>query len=681
MYKELICTSSVISIVKTQSCEGVILQYRKEIDGLRAIAILPVIWVHSGLPFLTGGFLGVDVFFVISGFLITSILINEFENDKFSLYRFYERRARRILPALFAVIIATSIAVPFVSSHPKFISDYGISVLSTLLFSSNIYFWQTSGYFGSASELSPMLHTWSLAVEEQYYLFFPLFLIVLFPLGRKFIVGALLLVSIASLVLSEWGAANSPIGNFYLLPSRAWELLVGSLSAIYCSSNTINNIRSKLSSYLSLLGITLVFSSYFLFSSKTPHPTGLTIIPVLGTALILLFSHQNNVVGKALSFRFMTAIGIVSYSLYLWHQPILALMKKYYSLHLAPQQILLALTLTFLLSYLSWRYIETPFRNRTKFNANKIFKYSSISILVGCLCTLFFIENLKIQKRLVPEAIARFELLIEADKSHSNQTMYDDDECKFWSADFNDQFIQRFESCTNNYNGAIFILGGSHGMDLYNAVARNSSNPFVVSVSRGFCRAHKFIGNASKLPKCQYEDFKSFAERFSNNLGYVLYTQTPDRLFTTTSFDYARQEDLSQERVLEVTNYLAEIKTNYSLDVVMIGMLPPLRIPPINWNYDKPFDKQYNEIVSQNAIELSKFIDKAFATKLQLHQIPYISKIESFKLKLPDDLFIDGKITYSDNRHLSHKGEEIFGNRLVDYMVGNGYPAFRKNHN
>jgi len=645
------------------------LQYRKEIDGLRAIAILPVIWVHSGLPFLTGGFIGVDVFFVISGFLITSILIKEFENDKFSLYKFYERRARRILPALFAVIIATSIVVPFISSHPKFLSDYGISVLSTLLFSSNIYFWQTSGYFGSTSELSPMLHTWSLAVEEQYYLFFPLLLMVLFPLGRKVIVSALLLVSIISLTLSEWGAANSPIGNFYLLPSRAWELLVGSLSAIFFFNKTISSIRLKFSTYLSMTGLTFVLTSYFLFTPETPHPTSLTLVPVIGTALILLFSEKTNVVGKILSLPFMTAIGLVSYSLYLWHQPVLALMKRNYSLHLAPHQILLAIGITFLLSYLTWKYIETPFRDREKFSSNKIFKYSAVSILLGCFYMLFFKENLSIQRQIFPEDIARFDLILEADKSHSNQVMFNDGDCKFWSAEFNDQFTQQFESCTKKYDKAIFILGGSHGMDLYNAIARNSSHPFVVSVSRGFCRAHKFIGNASKLPKCQYEDFKRFAQRFSHNIGNVLYTQTPDRLFTTTSFDNATPDNLSSKRLQEVTSYLAEIKKNYSLSVVMIGMLPPLRLSPINWSYDKPFEQQYNEVVSPNAIELSTLVDETFSAMLQAHQIPYISKIDAFKLNLSKDLFIDGKITYSDNRHLSDKGEEIFGQRLIEEMV------------
>ncbi|PRO68454.1 acyltransferase family protein [Alteromonas gracilis] len=240
--------------------------YRKEIDGLRAVAILPVIWIHSGLPYVTGGFLGVDVFFVISGFLITSILLKEFEANSFSLTKFYERRARRILPAFLAVIAVTSLILPFVSSHPKFIGDYGTSVLSAILFSSNIYFWQTSGYFGSASELSPMLHTWSLAVEEQYYIFFPLLIMLLFSKGKKVIISALILISITSLLISEWGALNSPIANFYLLPSRAWELLAGALASVFYLNGYLNKIKAKSSTFLSALGICLILISYFLFS-------------------------------------------------------------------------------------------------------------------------------------------------------------------------------------------------------------------------------------------------------------------------------------------------------------------------------------------------------------------------------------------------------------------------------
>lgn len=655
------------------------MHYRKEIDGLRAIAIIPVIWVHAGLPFFTGGFLGVDVFFVISGFLITSILFKEFESNSFTLLKFYERRARRILPALLAVIIVTSFVVPLISVHPKFLGDYGNSVLSTILFSSNIYFWQTSGYFGSASELSPMLHTWSLAVEEQYYIFFPLLLMVLFSHSKKVVVSALILIFIVSLLISEWGAINSPIANFYLLPSRVWELLAGVLASIFYYNASLVKIRNKYSNYLSVLGIIFISISYFLFSPLTLHPASLTILPVLGAVLVLLFSAGNNIVGKLLSMRPFVFIGLISYSLYLWHQPIFALMKKSYSLHLEISQTLFGILLTFILSYLTWKFVETPFRNKQQFSQFKIFKLSIASIVIVAVVGFFLRENLQLQKIVFPEKMARFEQLLEAEKSHLSQVMYDDDNCKFWSEEFNEKFINRFEKCKNSYDKAIFVLGGSHGMDLYNAIASSTAYPFVVSVSKGFCRAHRFIGSQKNLPKCQYDDFLSFAKVYSKNISNVLYTQTPDRLFKINSLEKATPDDLSLELIDEVVRYLAKLKEEYLLDVIMIGMLPPLKISPIDWSFEQPFSSQFNDIISVNSMELAKLVDNAFAIRLSNHEIAYISKIDAFSLSLPNDLLCKGKITYSDNRHISSVGEREFGSRLVEYMGNLGFRTFSVN--
>jgi peptidoglycan/LPS O-acetylase OafA/YrhL len=649
------------------------LQYRKEIDGLRAIAIIPVIWSHSGLPFITGGFLGVDVFFVISGFLITAILLKDFESKSFSLLTFYERRARRILPALFTVIAVTSLILPFITTNPKFIGDFGASVLSTVLFFSNVYFWQTMGYFGSASELSPMLHTWSLAVEEQFYIFFPLLLMLVYRWGRIVIITALLLIAVFSLLISEWGATNSPTGNFYLLPSRAWELMAGALATLLYYNQYVIKLRLHYSSYVAGIGILLIFISYFFFTPSTLHPSSITLIPVLGTVLVLMFSDQNNIIGKVLSLKVLTMIGLISYSLYLWHQPILALMKYSYSGHLTPIQISIAIILTFVLSYLSWKFVENPFRNKKKFKSEKVIQYSLVSIVAFCILGLVLKQNIHIQKVFSPNEIERFETLMEAESSHLNQVMFDDNNCKFWSSELNDNFIRRFESCVLTHKKAIFILGGSHGMDLYNAIAMNTKNPFIVSVSRGYCRAHAFTGNANKLPRCQYQDFKKFASVYSDNISHVLYTQTPDQLFDAASMYEAIYTDLSSQKLEEVTKYLAELKEAHSLNVTMIGMLPPLRVRPLEWNYNEAFEERFDDIISQNAVDMSIYADKQFAAKLKIHDIQYISKFDAFSLSLPDDLIIDGRITYSDHRHISYTGEQIFGQRFVKYMLERGY--------
>ncbi len=653
------------------------MNYRKEIDGLRALAILPVIWLHAGLPYMSGGFLGVDVFFVISGFLITSILVNEFDQNRFSLVRFYERRARRILPALMVVIVATSLVIPFVSSNPQYLNDYGQSILGTILFVSNIHFWQTSGYFGSTSELSPMLHTWSLAVEEQYYIFFPLLLMMISSLGRKVLVSALVAICVISLIIATWGSAKSPSASFYLLPSRAWELMAGALAAIALIGKPTLNEHSKLASMLSFIGLCLVFVSYFTFSPSTLHPSFYTLVPIAGTVLIILFANPHNIVGRLLSTKVLIGVGLISYSLYLWHQPVFALLKKRYELHLPMGLIILGILLTVSLSYLSWRFVEVPFRDKKKFTEKKIFKLSFISIASSAVLGIALIQNLYVQSLLFPDEIKRYKVMLEAHESHTNQVMYNSD-CKFWSKNLDEHFIEKFERCSKQHNKAIFVIGGSHGMDLYNAIAMNATNPFIVSVSQGFCRAHRFIGNRKNRPKCQYDDFKQFAKTHGQHISRVVYTQTPDRLFLKNylDLDKASESELSFELIDEVVQYLSDLNTHYNINVMMIGMLPPITQNPINWNYKKPLDTQFNDIVSDNAIALSALVDNVFSERFAPLNIPYISKFDAFDLNMPSDLIIDGSFTYSDRRHLSFVGEKVFGEKLIKNLKLKGFNEF-----
>jgi peptidoglycan/LPS O-acetylase OafA/YrhL len=219
---------------KNKNLSGNIMIYRKEIDGLRALAVLPVILFHAGFELFSGGFIGVDVFFVISGYLITTIILAELEQGKFSLINFYERRARRILPALFLVMF---VCIPFAWFWllPSDMKDFSQSLVAVSFFASNILFWRESGYFDAAAELKPLLHTWSLAVEEQYYVLFPLFLMLFWKLGKRWILLTLGLAFLASLALAQWAAYAKPSAAFYLLPTRGWELLIGAFTAFYLS--------------------------------------------------------------------------------------------------------------------------------------------------------------------------------------------------------------------------------------------------------------------------------------------------------------------------------------------------------------------------------------------------------------------------------------------------------------
>jgi len=361
------------------------MKYRAEIDGLRALAVLPVILFHAGFEWFSGGFVGVDVFFVISGYLITTIIISEMAEGKFSIVNFYERRARRILPALFFVMAA---CLPFaiLLLAPSDLKDFGQSLVSTATFSSNILFWWERGYFGAALELKPLLHTWSLAVEEQYYIIFPLFLTLAWKFGIKKITIFLILIFLISLSLahftSTYGVFDRIItGSFYLIPTRAWELLVGVFIAIYFYHFKVTQL-TRFNQFFSLLGLCMVTYSVIFFDSNTPFPSLYTLVPTLGTGLIIISAHKNTIVNKMLSFKPLVFIGLLSYSAYLWHQPIFAFARHKLSHDISDQIFFLLIAISLFLAFISWRWVEKPFRNRNKISRKGIFTFSAVGILM-----------------------------------------------------------------------------------------------------------------------------------------------------------------------------------------------------------------------------------------------------------------------------------------------------------
>ena len=304
--------------------------YRPEIDGLRAIAVAVVILYHAQItifghqPF-KGGFIGVDIFFVISGYLITSIILKELTTTGyFSFKYFYERRIRRILPALLFIML---VSLPFAWMYlvPSSFVDFSKSILYLLGFSSNFYFYYSGQQYGAESGfLKPFLHTWSLSVEEQFYILFPIVLLATFKYFRKYFIYILLFGFIVSLGLADWGSRNHPSFSFYVLPTRVWELLGGSILAYF---ETIKGHRSKhqaLNLILPSIGLLLIGHSILFFDDKTFHPSFYTLSPIIGVCLIIWFSHKDELITKIISSKLFVGIGLISYSLYLWHYPIFA---------------------------------------------------------------------------------------------------------------------------------------------------------------------------------------------------------------------------------------------------------------------------------------------------------------------------------------------------------------------
>lgn len=332
------------------------MNYRREIDGLRAVAVLPVILFHGGIAGFGGGFVGVDIFFVLSGYLITSLLIEDLRLGRFSIVRFYERRARRILPALF-LIMAVSGLFAWAWMLPTDLRSFSQSLVATVLFASNIYFYLKTGYFDAETDPRPLLHTWSLAVEEQFYLFFPLLLFALWKLGRPAAFGVIAALLSVSLALADWGSRYAPDAAFYLLPSRTWELLAGSVCAFLLSGRPL-----RPNDILAGAGLCLILASVFAFDKATPFPGVYALVPVAGTVLIILFAGQGNRVAQFLSARPLVGIGLISYSAYLWHQPLFEYVRLRSITPPSQATMTVLLVPCLALAYCSWRFVEQPFR-------------------------------------------------------------------------------------------------------------------------------------------------------------------------------------------------------------------------------------------------------------------------------------------------------------------------------
>ena len=382
------------------------MKYRTEIDGLRALAVIPVILFHAGFESFSGGFVGVDVFFVISGYLITTILIEDIENKRFSIVNFYERRARRILPALFFVML---VCIPFAWMWmlPSQMKDFSQSLVAVSMFASNILFWRESGYFAAAAEEKPLLHTWSLAVEEQYYVLFPIFLILAWRFGKNRVFWMIVVMAAISLLLSEWGWRNSATANFYLAPTRAWELFAGSIAAFIVQKQGV-----KKNDLLALVGLAAIIFSIFFYDETTPFPSVFALIPVLGVVLLVLYADKETFAGKLLSTKGLVGIGLISYSAYLWHQPLFAF-AKLILLGETTEELMLNLAIfSLVLGYFSWRFVERPFRKTS--GKPIVSRYNLFAISILGLVLFFsvglyghkakgFIERFNIPKEVLAE--------------------------------------------------------------------------------------------------------------------------------------------------------------------------------------------------------------------------------------------------------------------------------------
>ena len=342
--------------------------YRADIDGLRAVAVLAVVFYHYGIGRLPGGFVGVDIFFVISGFLITGIVQKEIAQGRFTFAGFYQRRVRRIFPALFVVLLCTLLA-GLVILLPTDLAFLGRSLVATIVFASNIFFWRNSGYFDASAEHNPLLHTWSLAVEEQFYIVFPVLLLLIHryvPGKRKMLLWMATAGSFASCVLVQ---EYQPSATFYLSPFRAWELSLGALLAVGALPAPSRRWQREC---MAALGAALIAYALLFIQPDERFPGWRAALPVLGSVLIIhAGSAGDSFVQQFLRVRPMVFVGLISYSLYLWHWPLLVYANFLNQLHELDSIRWLLFALATLLAGASYFIVEKPFRHPQRTNGRK----------------------------------------------------------------------------------------------------------------------------------------------------------------------------------------------------------------------------------------------------------------------------------------------------------------------
>ena len=630
--------------------------YRPEIDGLRAIAVIAVIFYHAKLTlfnieFFKGGFIGVDIFFVISGYLITAIIIKEYNvKKKFSFLNFYERRIRRILPALLFVMSA-SIPIAWYILLPVSFIDFSKSIIYSLGFSSNFYFHYSGQIYGADSGLlKPFLHTWSLSVEEQFYIIFPLIFLLFYKSFKKYTLLSLISLFILSLCFAQWGSINISSLNFYILPSRGWELLAGVILAFLENNYSQRKSNKFFDLTMPIIGITLIALSFIFFDDNIMHPSVYTLVPIFGVCLIIWFSNKDDIITKIISSKIFVGIGLISYSLYLWHYPIFAFLRYYGWIWQNSEDLhykiikLLSILLIFGLSTITYFFVEKKFRNKNFNTLNALLTISLIfsSILLINISVIFFSGFEK-----------RFHPLLSKYKS--------------------EHFYFKGKYNYNNFNHRenVFILGNSYADDLLNLLYFNKD----LNKKYYFYTAVSDSQKKSGMYKisCLLDFFKNkstICDNVSNESQSKKTFSNIEKQYSESDLIILSEEGNSfylKNEFYELIKYFEADNKNYIVyldDVVGANLLDSFLI-----KFNKIPNLYELEDLERAFYQISKNYQKDLLEKIkqifEYRNIKFITRSSLLCLDILEvcPLIKNNDKLYSDNGHLTNYGAKYFSSK------------------
>jgi len=658
------------------------MQYRPEIDGLRAVAVMAVIFCHAGFSFFSGGYVGVDIFFVISGFLITSIILNDIKKEQFSLINFYEKRARRILPALFFVLL---FCLPFAWHWmlPEALEDFGKSIVKVNTFVSNFYFWQEVDYFSPNTELMPLLHTWSLAVEEQFYLLFPLLLMLVYKYKPSLVLLFICSLIVFSYLIMSWLVHRDQAASYYLLHTRAWELAIGALIALYPHQKI--TISDSIKAVVAFIGLLMIVFSITYLDEQVLYPSYWTLLPVLGAALVITFSVNSSSVAKVLAWKPLVGIGLVSYSAYLWHQPVFSFARIRLQSPISVETYFLLILLILTLAFLSWRYIEQPFRRKTFLSRQQIFTASLVAILLFVVIGKVF--------RVGDGLPSRFSDEMQQVLSWSEHGVLRTDLCKQQRK----SNALGLEGCLygNVEDKQIALIGDSHALTL------------AVPLAERFTQAHFAMSEyaySGCAPIMGYGDIEcsAFNQRLFKHLlldseiETVIISALWSLHFEATRFDngeggvaqgknlnFPQYRELSeQQRINQIGKELKSSIEQLLDSGKRVVLIYP--IPEVGWNVPNILARQQMfgyETPHKLSTNYSVFKERVARAEKQMDLIQHTNLI---RIK-PEKLFCDEAIEdrcivkikntpiYFDDNHLNYYGATHLADFIIEAMVSVGW--------